>query len=225
MADRQRVIHRRVVAAHRIKVRPQQERRPAGDRHPHLRRCIGLRKRLAVGARHAGAGPGRIAPAAARGAAGRADFITPMLAAMIFAAVDQIARGGAQRIVGLAERRHPAVLVVIHADIEPDFRHPLGVSHGAGPRAAHLLRRAPAAIDHAQRVDQLGFPIGAAARLVPCERGERGKYRAHMVLLHQRIAIGGFRRPIAPAACRARRQNPARSARTAPRSSAAPPCH
>ena len=114
---------------------------------------------------------------------------------MIFAAIDQKARAGAERIVGLAERRHPAVAVVIHADIEPDFRHPLGMAHRAGPRAAHLLRRAPAAIDDLQRIDQFGFPIGAAARLVPGERRERGKYRPHMVLLHQRIAIGGLDAP------------------------------
>ena len=118
-----------------------------------------------------------------------------MFAAVIFAAIDQIARAGAQRIVGLAERRHAAVAVIVHADIEPDFRHPLGVAHRAGPGAAHFLRRAPAAIDDLQRVDQFGFPIGAAARLVPGQRGERGKYRAHMVLLHQRIAIGGLDAP------------------------------
>ena len=50
-------------------------------------------------------------------------------------------------------------------------------------------------IDDIQRVDQLGFPIGAPARLVPGERGKRGKYRAHMVLLHQRIAEGGLDAP------------------------------
>ena len=118
-----------------------------------------------------------------------------MLAAVIFAAVEQIARAGAERVVGLAERRDAAVLVVVHADIEPDFRHPLRMAHRAGPGAAHFLRRAPAAVDDLQRVDQLGFPIGAAARLVPGQRRERGKDRAHMVLLHQGIAIGGFNAP------------------------------
>ena len=37
MADRQRVVHRRIVALHRVEIRPQQERRAARDRHPHLR--------------------------------------------------------------------------------------------------------------------------------------------------------------------------------------------
>ena len=69
------------------------------------------------------------------------------------------------------------------------------MAHRAGPGAAHFLRRAPAAIDDLQRVDQLGFPIGAAARLVPGQCRERGKYRPHMVLLHQGIAIGGFNAP------------------------------
>ena len=118
-----------------------------------------------------------------------------MFAAAIFAAIEQIARAGAQRVVGFAEWRDFPVAVVVGADIEPDFRHPLGMAHRAGPGAAHLLRRAPAAIDDLQRVDQLGFPIGAAARLVPGQCGERGKYRPHMVLLHQRIAIGGLDAP------------------------------
>ena len=222
MADRQRVVHRRVVAFHRIEIRAQQERRTAGDRHPHLRRCVRLRERLAVGARDAGAGPCRIGPAAARSPAGAADLIAPMLAAVILAAVEQIARAGAERVVGLAERRDAAVLVVVHADIEPDFRHPLRVAHRAGPGAAHFLRRAPAAVDDFQRVDQLGFPIGAAARFVPGQRCQRRKDRAHMVLLHQADRHRLIQRPTAPAACRARRQNPARSARTAPRASSGP---
>src|SRR6266404_3940111 len=99
-----------------------------------------------------------------------------MFAAVILAAIDQIPRAGAERIVGLAERRHPAVAIVIHPDIEPDFRHPLGMPHRTGPRAPHLFRATPAAIDDFQRVDQFGFPIGAAPRLVPGEGGERWKY-------------------------------------------------
>ena len=118
-----------------------------------------------------------------------------MLAAVILAAIDQILRGRAERIVGFAERRNLAVAVIVDADIEPDFRHPLRMSHRAGPRSAHLLRRRPAAIDDSERIDQFGFPIGLAARLVPGERGERGKHRAHVVLLHQRIAKGGFDAP------------------------------
>ena len=195
MTDRQRIVHGRVVAAHRIEIRPQQEARSARHRHPHLRRRIGLRERLAVGAGDAGARPGRIAAAAARCSAGRADFIAPMLATVIFPAIDQITRGGTERIVRLAEWRHPAVAIVIDADIEPDLGHPLGVSHRAGPRSPHLLRRAPAAIDDAQRIDQLRLPIGAAAGFVPGERGQRRKYRPHMVLLDQGIAEGGFDAP------------------------------
>src|SRR5215213_11308012 len=98
-----------------------------------------------------------------------------MLAAVILATVEQIARAGAERVVGLAEWRDAAVLVVVHADIEPDFRHPLRMAHRAGPGSPHFLRRAPAAIDDLQRIDQLGFPIAPAARLVPGECCERRK--------------------------------------------------
>jgi len=44
-------------------------------------------------------------------------------------------------------------------------------------------------------MDQLGLPIGAAARRVPRQRREGWKDRAHMVLLHLRIAIGGLDTP------------------------------
>ena len=118
-----------------------------------------------------------------------------MLARMIFAAVEQIFRGRAERVVGLAERRNLAVAVIVDADMEPDFRHPLGVAHRTGPGAAHLLRSAPAAIDDAKRVDQLAFPIGLAARRVPGERGQRWENRTHVVLLHQGIAERGLDAP------------------------------
>ena len=118
-----------------------------------------------------------------------------MFAGVIFAAVDQKARGRTQRVVGFAERRHLAVAVIVHSNMEPDFRHPLGMPHRAGPRAPHLLRRRPAAIDDFQRVDQFGLPISLAARRVPGQRGQRRKHRAHMVLLHLRIAIGGLDPP------------------------------
>src|SRR5258706_6154449 len=118
-----------------------------------------------------------------------------MFAAAILAAIDQKARAGTEPLVGLAERRSPAIPVVIHPYIEPDFRHPLGMSHRAGPRSPHLLRRAPAVIDDPQRVNQLSLPIGAATRFVPGERRQRWKYRPHMVLLHQRIAVGAFDAP------------------------------
>src|SRR6267378_1185594 len=181
MTDRQRVIHRWIVTAHGVEIRPQQEGWSALHRHPHLRGGTWLRKRLAVGARDAGAGPCRIAAAAAGRCARRAHLMAPMFAAVILAAVDQKARAGTQRVIGLAERRYSSILVVIHPDIEPDFRHPLGMPHRAGPRSPHLLGRAPAAIDDLEGVDQLGFPIGAAARFVPGKRRQRRKYRPHMI--------------------------------------------
>src|SRR5260370_15403171 len=98
-----------------------------------------------------------------------------MFATVIFAAIDQKARAGTERIVGLAERRYPAIPVVIHPDIKPDFRHPLGMSHRAGPRSPHLLRRAPAAIADLQRIDQFGFPIGATAPPAPPPLPQRTK--------------------------------------------------
>src|SRR3954469_6998111 len=100
-----------------------------------------------------------------------------MLAAVITAAVDEIFGGRAQRVVGLAEWRHLAVAVIVDADIEPDFRHPLRMPHRAGPGALHLLRCAPALVDNAERIDQLGLPIGLATWLVPGERSQRGKHR------------------------------------------------
>ena len=194
MADRQRIVHRGIVALHRVEIRPQQKRRPARNRRPYLRGRGGLRERLAVGAGDAGRLPCRVGPAAAH-LTGRAHLVAPMLAAVPLAAIDEIFCGRAQRVVGLAERRHLAVAVVVDADIEPDFRHPLRMSHRAGPGSLHLLRRAPALVDDAQRVDQLGLPIGFSSRLVPGERGKRGKHRRHVVLLHQRIAIGGLDPP------------------------------
>jgi hypothetical protein len=56
-----------------------------------------------------------------------------VFAASVFAAIDEEARGGAERIVGFAERRNAAVAIVIEPDIEPDFRHPLRMPHRAGP--------------------------------------------------------------------------------------------
>src|SRR6267378_5401698 len=97
MTDRQRVIHRWIVTAHGVEIRPQQEGWSALHRHPHLRGGTWLRKRLAVGARDAGAGPCRIAAAAAGRCARRAHLIAPMLAAVILAAVDQKARAGTKR--------------------------------------------------------------------------------------------------------------------------------
>ena len=39
--DRQRVVHRRIVGAHRIEIRAEQERRPARHRHPQLAVALG----------------------------------------------------------------------------------------------------------------------------------------------------------------------------------------
>ncbi len=86
-------------------------------------------------------------------------------------------------------------MIVIDADIEPDFRHPLGMAHRTGPRSPHLLRRAPAAVDDPQRIDQFGLPIGLAARRIPGKCRERRKHRAHVVALYPGIAEGGFDAP------------------------------
>src|SRR6185369_5931115 len=110
----------------------------------------------------ASACPGGVGAVAAGRTAGGADFIPPMLTSVIFAAIDQIARGGTQCIVRFPERRHPAVMIVVDPNVEPYFRHPLGMSHGAGPGSPHFLRRAPAAVDDAERIDQLGLPIASA---------------------------------------------------------------
>src|SRR5262249_39532336 len=132
---------------------------------------------------------------AAACAAGPTNLITPMFAAVILAAIDQIFRSRAERVIRLAKWRDLAVAVIVDADIEPNLRHPLRVTHGASPGAAPLLRRAPAALDNAHRIDQLAFPIGLAPWLVPGQCGKRRKYRAHVILLHQRIAVRGFDTP------------------------------
>ena len=196
MHDRQHVVVRRIVALDRVEVRPEQERRPARDRHPQFRGEIRLRKRLAVRTRHAQRLPCLIAARRfVRRLAGRAHLVAPVLAAPVFAAIDQIARARAERVVRPAERIDLAVAVIVETDVEPDFRHPLAVAHRAGPGADHLLRFAPALLHDAHRIDQLGLPIGAPARLAPGERRERRKHRARVVLLHDRIAEGRSRCP------------------------------
>src|SRR5260370_37226436 len=105
MADRQRVVHGGVIAAHRIEIRAEQECRSALHRNPHLRARIRLRKWLAVGAVHTGAGPRRVAPVAARGPSSRAHFIATMFAAVIFASIDQTTRTGVERIIWPAQPR------------------------------------------------------------------------------------------------------------------------
>src|SRR5262249_61942101 len=115
-------------------------------------------------------------------------LVAPVLARAILAALDEILRRAGEPVVGLAEGRHPSVAVVVEPDIKPHLRHPLGMAHGACPGAAHLLGRASAALDGDECVEQLLLPIGAAARLSPRERRERGENRTHVVLLHVRIA-------------------------------------
>ena len=117
-----------------------------------------------------------------------AHFIAPMLAAPIVAALDEKARGRCQRVVRRTVGRDFAVAVIVDAHIQPDFRHPLGVAHGAGPGADHFLRRAPAALNDDQSVDQLPLPIGAPARFAPGQRRQRRNDRPHMVFRHHRIA-------------------------------------
>ena len=194
MDDRERIVHRRVVAPHRKEIWSEQERRSAGFGDPELRRCVRLREWLAVGAHHASARPCRISPAALGRSLGT-HFIAPMFAGTILAAIDQIFGGRAERVVGPAEGRDFSVAVIVDADMEPDLGHPLGMAHRAGPGAAHLWRRTPALVDNVQRIDELAFPIGFSARRIPGERGKRGEDRAHMILLHLGIAEGALDAP------------------------------
>src|SRR6201999_2126000 len=108
-----------------IEIGSEKETRPARHRHPQLRRGARLREWRAVGTGDAGARPCRVGAAAAGGCTVGADFVAPVFAAMILAAIDEKARGRAERIVRFSERRYPAVMVVVDADIEPDLRHPL----------------------------------------------------------------------------------------------------
>src|SRR5262249_62028879 len=106
-------------------------------------------------------------------AAHATDLVAPVLPGAIFPALDQILRSAREPVVGFAERADATIAVVVHPDIEPHLRHPLGVAHGAGPGAAHLFRRAPAAFDDDERIEQLLLPVGAAARLAPRQRRQR----------------------------------------------------
>src|SRR5207248_7336907 len=147
--------------------------RPARHGHPQLGDEARLRERLAVGTRDAELLPGIVRMRGlVRAAPACAYLVAPVLAAPVFAAVDQITRATPECVVRLAEWIDLAVAVVVEADIEPDFRHPLRVAHGARPRADHLLRIAPAFVHDAQRVDQLRLPVRATAGLAPGERSE-----------------------------------------------------
>ena len=107
---------------------------------------------------------------------------------------------------------------------EPHLRHPLRVAHRARPRADHLRRRRPPALDDDERVEELALPVLPAARLVPGERRERGNDRTRVVPMDDRVAVG---RLDAPEAEHDRGRDAvvaARCARGAPRAPAASPC-
>src|SRR5262249_54868491 len=125
----------------------------------------------------------------------RAHLVAPVLAAPVFSALHEIARGRAKGVVGSAERVDASVAVVVEADVQPDLRHPLGVAHGAGPGAAHLGWVAPAALGDDEPIAQLLPPTGAPPRLTPGQCGERRDDWPHVVLLHVRVAIGGLDPP------------------------------
>src|SRR5690606_26891657 len=122
MADRERVIHGRIIALYRVEIGADQEFRTA--RHGHPTTCLraGDWIGLAVRAHDAGFLPGRIA--ARSGWRWALHLVAPRLAAPVFAALNEVAAGACERIVRPPERIDAAVSVVIGADIEPDFRHP-----------------------------------------------------------------------------------------------------
>ena len=53
----------------------------------------------------------------------------------------------------------------------------------------------PAAIDDGERVDEFGFPIAAAARLAPGERGQRRNHRPHVFPIDDDVAEGRLHAP------------------------------
>src|SRR5215472_2467639 len=123
----ERVALCRIVAARREEIRPQEKRRAAGDRQPSARGGVGLREGLPVGGPNVDRLPGCVAArACAADRAGHAHFVAPMLAASIAAALDEIAGRGRKRVVRRAVGRNLAVAVIVDAEMEPDFRHPLG---------------------------------------------------------------------------------------------------
>src|SRR4051794_34263065 len=155
-----------------------------------------MREWLPVGPDHADLLPGIVG--ARRFAAytpWHTHLVTPMLAPAILAAFQKKACGRTERVVGAPEGTDLAVAVVVHADIEPDFRHPLGMAHGSRPGAAHLLRSAPAPLDDHECIEQFLFPIFLAPRFTPGKRSQGRKNEPHMVLLDIRIPIGGFNSP------------------------------
>src|ERR1035437_7111816 len=114
MDQRQRVAGGRVIGINATEILPDQESRPTGDRQPELHLIAGPRVSRAVGALHAELLPlGVTAQGAVIGqprmARGGLHLTAPGFAAPVFAALDQIARGSGERIVGPAEPRDAAV--------------------------------------------------------------------------------------------------------------------
>jgi hypothetical protein len=136
-----------------IKIRPKQEGRTAGDRGPCPRLGFVFRKRLTVGADNAKLLPLCVTARGMTRACRHAHLIAPMFVAAVLASLGKELRGCRKRVVGRPERRNLSIVVIIDSKMEPDFRHPLGVAHGAGPRASHFGRRAPAVLNDGKRVD------------------------------------------------------------------------
>jgi hypothetical protein len=63
------------------------------------------------------------------------------------------------------------------------------MAHGAGPRADHFLRLAPAAVDDDEGIEQLRFPVTAAARLAPGQRRKRRDHRPHVFGIVDHLAV------------------------------------
>src|SRR6185437_9090877 len=195
MAEREGIAGGGVVAVDCAEILPDEERRPAAHRRPQFYAVARPGEGFAVGARNAEFLPLRVAAPATAVAAAGSDLAAPRFAAAIAAALDEIARGAGERVVGLAEGRGAPVVVVVDAHVQPHLRHPLGVAHRAGPGADHLGGLRPAPVDDGERIEQLGFPVGAPARLAESERGERRNDRPHVFRVDDHVAERGLHAP------------------------------
>jgi len=138
MTERERVAAGWIVRIDRAEILPDQKRRSTGNRNPELGLVAGPRKRGVVGAAHAQTVPFRVRthrPVICEPClAGRHSHLTaPGFAASVISALEQVACRAGEGIVRLAERRCPAVAVVVDAHVQPNLRHPLRVAHRAGP--------------------------------------------------------------------------------------------
>src|SRR5262249_53673152 len=77
--------------------------------------------------------------------------------------------------------RDAPIPVTVNAHVEPDLRHPLRVSHGAGPGADHVFFVRPTAFDDEESIEELSFPIGASARLAPSQCRQRRNDGTHVL--------------------------------------------